>query len=58
MNMVGISKSHLYFLAAQGKFPKSISLVAGGTSRAWVESEVQDWINQRIAKRDLEAGNE
>ncbi|WP_415355181.1 helix-turn-helix transcriptional regulator [Halioglobus sp. Uisw_031] len=34
MNLVGLSKSHIYHLAAQGKSPKSIPLVPGGTSVA------------------------
>jgi prophage regulatory protein len=54
MNMVGLSKSHIYFLAAQGKFPKSISLVPGGTSVAWLESEIEDFINQQIKARGQE----
>ncbi len=32
MNLVGLSKSHIYHLAAQGKFPKNMPLVSGGTS--------------------------
>jgi len=33
-----------------GVFPKSVSL--GVRSVAWVESEVQDWILDKIALRD------
>jgi prophage regulatory protein len=51
MNLVGLSKSHIYCLAAQGKFPKSIPLVPGGTSVAWIESEIEDYINQQIKAR-------
>jgi len=50
----GLSKSYVYALAADGRFPQSISLVPGGTSRAWVYSEVSDWLEQRIAERDRE----
>ena len=32
MNVVGLWKSDTYHLAAQGKFPKSMPLVSGGTS--------------------------
>ena len=56
--MTSLSRSYIYGLASTGKFPKSISLVPGGTSRAWVFAEVQDWLDQRIAVRDQEAGNE
>jgi prophage regulatory protein len=58
IELTKLSKSYVYALAAEGRFPKSIPLVPGGTSRAWVYSEVQDYINQRIADRDQETGNE
>lgn len=47
----GLSRSYVYSLSAAGRFPQSVSIVPGGTSKGWVESEVQDWINQRIADR-------
>lgn len=47
-DLTGLSRSYIYNLASTGKFPKSIPLVPGGTSRAWVESQIQEWINQRI----------
>jgi len=53
--LTGLSRSYIYSLASTGKFPKSISLVPGGSSRAWLESEVQDYIRQRITERDQEA---
>jgi prophage regulatory protein len=49
----GLSKSHLYALAQQGLFPKQVKLTE--RSSAWVESEVDGWIDSRIAQRDLEA---
>ncbi|RLA38791.1 MAG: transcriptional regulator [Gammaproteobacteria bacterium] len=50
--MTSLSRSYIYSLQATQNFPKSFALVPGGTSRAWLQSEVQDWINQRIAERD------
>ena len=44
----GLSTAYIYLLASEGKFPRSINLVPGGTSRAWIESEVNDWIESRI----------
>ena len=58
MNLVALSKSHIYFLSAQQLFPKRIQLVSGGTSVAWKESEILNWIDQRVAERDQETGNE
>jgi prophage regulatory protein len=48
----GLSKSHLYALAQNGEFPKPVKL--SERSSAWVESEVDGWIEERIAERDLE----
>jgi len=50
--VTGISKSYIYDLCKKGLFPKPIELVPGGTSVAWVQSEVQDWIDTRIKARD------
>ena len=35
---------------AKDEFPKSVSL--GANSVAWVEGEVEDWILEKVAKRD------
>ena len=51
----GISRAYIYQLCKEGRFPKPVSLVPGGTSVAWVASEIETWINERIAERDLEA---
>jgi prophage regulatory protein len=48
--ITGLSRSHVYALAQQGLFPKQIKLTE--RSSAWVGSEVQDWIDSRIAQRD------
>jgi prophage regulatory protein len=53
INVTGLSKSYIYDLSNRGLFPKSIQLVPGGTSVAWIESEIQDWIDSRIQSRDL-----
>lgn len=52
MKLSGLSKSHIYALGAQGRFPKSVALVPGGTSRAWVEAEVIGYLQERITERD------
>jgi len=50
LNMTALSRSSVYRLMNAGTFPASIQLSA--KSIAWVEEEVQNWIEQRIAKRD------
>ena len=49
----GLSRSHLYALAQNGEFPKPLKL--SERSSAWVESEVEGWIEDRITQRDQEA---
>lgn len=51
MTMTGLSRSTLYNLLAEEKFPKSVSL--GDRARGFVLSEVEDWIRERIAERDV-----
>ena len=50
--ITGLSKSYIYQLSNHNLFPKSVPLVNGGTAVAWVESEIQDFINSRIKARD------
>ncbi|NVK57830.1 MAG: AlpA family transcriptional regulator [Alteromonadaceae bacterium] len=52
VNLTGLSKSYIYQLTEQNKFPKQIRLIDGGTSVAWLEREVQAWIEHRIATRN------
>lgn len=51
MRRTGLSKSYIYQLSELGKFPRQIQLVEGGKSVAWIEAEVQGWIEQRITNR-------
>lgn len=46
----GLSRSTIYAQAGKGLFPKVVKL--GLRSSAWVESEVDSWLNGRIADRD------
>ncbi|HAU1152519.1 TPA: helix-turn-helix transcriptional regulator [Legionella pneumophila] len=42
----GISRSNIYKLMSEDLFPKSISL--GARAVGWIESEINEWIEQRI----------
>ena len=44
----GYSKAWLYRLISQKKFPASVKI--GSRSIAFIESEIDEWINQRIAE--------
>lgn len=48
MDMVALSKSQLYALVAKKQFPAPIKL--GIRSSAWLESEVEEWIEARTAE--------
>ena len=46
----GLAKSTLYDLISRGLFPEPVAL-AGSRAVAWVDSEVNHWIEQQIANR-------
>lgn len=50
MSNTGLGRSTIYKYVAEGEFPKPVSL--GARAVAWVESEVDDWVLDRIEKRD------
>jgi prophage regulatory protein len=43
---VGMSRSSLYAAIDRGEFPKQLKI--GARSVAWLESDVQAWIRQRV----------
>ena len=47
--LVGICRSHAHQLATAGRFPRPIKLVENGRASAWLESEIREWIEGRIA---------
>ena len=44
-----LGRSTIYEFMTKGTFPKQVSL--GAKSVAWVESEVDDWIMDRVEER-------
>ena len=46
MERTGLSRSTIYLRIKQGLFPKPIAL--GGRCVGWVESEINDWLDQQI----------
>lgn len=50
MNITGLSRSTIYRYIADGHFPRQVSL--GTRNTAWLESEIQSWIKDKIHRRD------
>lgn len=50
MEYTGLARSTVYKFIAEGRFPKPVKL--GVRMVAWVESEVQEWIQEKIEHRD------
>jgi prophage regulatory protein len=54
MKRTGLPRASVYQQMALGTFPRQVSISL--RSRGWVESEVDGWIEQRIAARGAVAG--
>ncbi|MEZ9494944.1 AlpA family transcriptional regulator [Vibrio splendidus] len=50
MALTGLGRSSIYKFMDENTFPKTVSL--GGRAVAWVESEIEDWMSERLSKRD------
>jgi prophage regulatory protein len=52
----GLSRSSIYRLIELKSFPPAIDLTGSGRAVAWLESEINDWINTRIAHTRMSTG--
>lgn len=48
LRRTGLGKAWIYKLIAQKRFPQPVKI--GSRAIAFVESEIDEWINQRIAE--------
>jgi prophage regulatory protein len=48
--LTSLGRTSIYNYMEDGRFPKSVKL--GERAVAWVESEIEEWIQQRIQSRD------
>jgi prophage regulatory protein len=46
---IGLGRSSIYQLVRQGRFPRPVHL--SSRTVGWIESEVEQWIAERAAKR-------
>ncbi|WP_299198011.1 AlpA family transcriptional regulator [uncultured Amphritea sp.] len=51
MGITGLACSTVYKYCAKNNFPRPVQL--GKRNVAWVEGEVQRWIEQKIHQRDM-----
>ena len=51
MKKTGFKKSWIYQLISEGRFLKQIKL--GDRSVAWLESEIDEWIDSKVARINL-----
>jgi prophage regulatory protein len=49
LKKTGLPNSGMYALIAADQFPKPVKLSEGGRAVAWIEAEIDAWIESRIA---------
>ena len=52
IEIVGLSRSTIYALCSKGLFPKQIKI--SERCVGWIDSEINDFINQRIASSTMQ----
>jgi prophage regulatory protein len=51
----GLGRSSIYKYMSEGNFPKSVLL--GERAIAWVDTEIEEWVQEKIEQRDAEESN-
>tara|TARA_R110000772_G_scaffold111529_1_gene215372 strand:+ start:3933 stop:4118 length:186 start_codon:yes stop_codon:yes gene_type:complete len=51
MHMTSLARSTVYKYISDGVFPKPVSL--GDRAVAWIEEEIESWIEDKISLRQL-----
>jgi prophage regulatory protein len=47
--IVGLSRSQIYFLMSQGRFPRQVSL-GGRRAVGWTSASIQDWLAEQVSR--------
>ena len=55
LKTTGLSRSQIYVLVGKGQFPKQVKV--SDKASAWLASEVEAWMNERVAGRILKSGD-
>ena len=48
--LIPFSRSYIYNLISQGRFPSPVKIVEGGRGAGWWEHEIQEYVNQRYTE--------
>jgi prophage regulatory protein len=48
-NKTGLSRSSIYLRMSNGEFPHSISLGIYSRAIGWLEADIEQWLDERIA---------
>lgn len=48
-HITGLSRGLIYLMVSRGEFPKQVKI--GSRASAWIESEVRQWMEDRLADR-------
>lgn len=54
INMTGLPRSTIYLKMKSNEFPQQVKI--SSRSVAWIESEIQSWINNSVSKRNMFMG--
>ncbi len=47
--MLGVTRQCIYDMVARGDFPKPFKLTKQGRSVGWLESDINNWLETRVA---------
>ena len=55
MELTALGRSSIYKFMNENRFPPSVPL--GDRAVAWVDTEIHDWMDERLSQRDSQAIN-
>lgn len=49
---LNLSESHIYWLIAQGRFPKPFPLVRGGRCKGWLDKTIEEYLDHQARHQE------
>jgi len=56
--LIPLSRSHIYNLISNGRFPAPVKLVAGGRGAGWWEHEIYEYLERRYLASAIDGSHE